>query len=754
MLKSSTDPKGNSTTVTTGADGKVTEQTTSSTVGSTTINESYLSTYYSSGDNAGRLQNMTLRRQIGSGSWTTVRQTVYTYYDGTTSNGNLGDLQTVTTEDASSNKLDTTYYRYYTADTSSGFVHGLKYMVSPQSFGRLAAAVSDPLTATDTEVATYADQYYEYDSQHRASKVTLQGQGTFTYIYETSSNADDYNAWDKKTIETLPNGTQNISYFDYAGQMMLQVTRSLAASKTLSSLTHSTTTATATSTGHGYSVGDVVVVSGASQSVYNGTFAITAVTSDTFTYTLPSDPGASASGTITASKVLQQWGKFTKYDSAGRPIMSAQPSALALPDNLTTLEQYSDLLHSVSGNYEFLNDETGLIYDTDYYTSTSAGESTAGGVVGYLQHTKLQQGETGTAILQSNQNYFAHTAGGATVYPVASQTVYRNDNATGAETTSYSYTWFSGTTQESSQSVSKPIIGGGQNGPNIADVITTVFDGYGRPAWTRDADGFLAYTAYDQATGAVTKTITDVNTSNTSDFANLPTGWTTPSGGGLHLITTYQVDSLGRTTKTTSPAGNVTYNIYKDFTDDGTSAHDNQGAETRTYHWDTTADAEIGPTQVMREDRPGSYSEDLSMSATPHLTSGVPDGTESVSNLQTLARSLTNAQGQTTESNSYFNLGGVTYSTATAQLGTLNTNYYATTFGYDAGGRPDRSVSADRHHHPQRLRRLGAGVSTWVGTNDTPGQRRLVADEQHQPVEHGGAARIPSTTAAAWATAT
>lgn len=50
----------------------------------------------------------------------------------------------------------------------------------------------------------------------------------------------------------------------------------------------------------------------------------------------------------------------------------------------------------------------------------------------------------------------------------------------------------------------------------------------------------------------------DVNTADTGDFTGLPSGWTTPAGGGLELITQYVLDGLGRPTKITSPAGNVT----------------------------------------------------------------------------------------------------------------------------------------------------------------------------------------------------
>ena len=57
----------------------------------------------------------------------------------------------------------------------------------------------------------------------------------------------------------------------------------------------------------------------------------------------------------------------------------------------------------------------------------------------------------------------------------------------------------------------------------------------------------------DPATGAVVEQIVDVDTVGHSDFADLPTGWATPTGGGAHLVTTFAVDSQGRTVKETIP---------------------------------------------------------------------------------------------------------------------------------------------------------------------------------------------------------
>lgn len=256
---------------------------------------------------------------------------------------------------------------------------------------------------------------------------------------------------------------------------------------------------------------------------------------------------------------LQKWESFNKYDSAGRAILRALPSAITGYDDTK-----SDLLNSVSNNYQYMSDNSGLVEITDYAASTTATSSTPGNVAGYLQDTKIKQGELGTAILTSAQQYIAHTANSITIYPPANTTGYRNTDGTGTETTSYSYTFFTSTNQIQSISTTLPA--------GTADVQTIFNDVYGRPIWAKNSDGFISYIEYDPPTGAVTKTITDVDTTRTGDFQNLPTGWSTPSGGGLHLITLFQVDGLGRPTKLTDPLGNVSFTVYLDT-----------NHETRTY---------------------------------------------------------------------------------------------------------------------------------------------------------------------------
>src|SRR5205823_7251723 len=125
-----------------------------------------------------------------------------------------------------------------------------------------------------------------------------------------------------------------------------------------------------------------------------------------------------------------------------------------------------------------------------------------------------------------------------------------------------------------------------------------------------------------------------------------------------------------------------------------------------------------GPTQVSREDLASSYTESLTMSATPHLTSSRPDGTESIASLQTLSRTYTSAAGQVDHTDEYFSLSGLTYSTSTS-LGTENTNFYRTRYGYDSRGRTNRVQSPTGTIARVVLDGQGRTLSSWIGTNDT-----------------------------------
>lgn len=139
--------------------------------------------------------------------------------------------------------------------------------------------------ATPTPAAANSQQFWQKTAAPKFSvKHGIYDAPTALALSTTTAGAD--------TWYTLDGSDPNVP-----------ATRSVAsvgAGMTLTSLTSSGTTATATLAGHGLQVGQSVLISGASPTIYNGTFAITAITSSTFTYTLGSSYTGSATGTVLA----------------------------------------------------------------------------------------------------------------------------------------------------------------------------------------------------------------------------------------------------------------------------------------------------------------------------------------------------------------------------------------------------------------------------------------------------------------------
>jgi len=81
---------------------------------------------------------------------------------------------------------------------------------------------------------------------------------------------------------------------------------------TVSTLTQASGTATCTTIGnHGFVNGDTIVIAGATQVGYNGSFVIAGASGATFTYTVPGGTATPATGSITAEKYLNATITFT-----------------------------------------------------------------------------------------------------------------------------------------------------------------------------------------------------------------------------------------------------------------------------------------------------------------------------------------------------------------------------------------------------------------------------------------------------------
>lgn len=81
------------------------------------------------------------------------------------------------------------------------------------------------------------------------------------------------------------------------------VTNPNTVSAVLTSLTTTDTTATGTLVNHGFPEGRYITISGAYEPAYNGSFLVTSVTKDTFTFIVPAGTPATATGTIIVTVV-------------------------------------------------------------------------------------------------------------------------------------------------------------------------------------------------------------------------------------------------------------------------------------------------------------------------------------------------------------------------------------------------------------------------------------------------------------------
>ena len=597
--------------------------------------------------------------------------------------GDSGNLELITAYDPAGDASGATYYRYYGSGASE---NQLEYMLSPDSLNRLMTAnslaladidlLSDLNAISDADVAPYADNYLQYDSSGLVTSNTAAGAGATTYANALSGFADGINTWTYEQIATQANGTTTASFYNFEGD------------------------------------------------------------------TLVSD----------VSDGTQHWITYNEYDSNGNVVESAQPSAID-----TSGSGYVDALSyteygynsSDSGLDVSLNADSGLIDVYTYYDSTTADTTTPGGVAGWAFQTAVAQGadqaaiaigDTGGPILQSSTDYIAAADGANTSYFTHSSTQYQNTDGTGAETTTYAYTFIG--TSIAVETTTLPTVDSSHGGSGSASASTDVYDSFGRVVWSKDANGSISYTAYDPATGAAVEQIRDAdlagNLSDTrfqSDLALLSgLGWTTSTaaGYGENLTTKYVVDSQGRTIVEIDPNGNETVTVY-----------DDPDHEVRTYpgwHFDAGIDdyATTGPISVTRDDLSGGYSESLTYAWTGSGDSGfptrhvtyvgaayIPTGTESLASahavIQSLSRSIVNAAGQAIKTRDYTAMPPATmdfpngYST-NVNIGDPGDNYLQTDMFYDSIGRAVATIDPAGNMRFTVYDAQGEATDQWTGT--------------------------------------
>jgi len=150
-----------------------------------------------------------------------VRRVSFSYYGSGEVGGSLDDLKSAVIEafDRGTDSWQVVarkHYRYYTSNSAPGFPSGLKLVIGATAYQQMLDAGLNPETAPEAELMNFADFYYEYDSERRVKRERLEGgrrEYSFTYLLnESESSESDPNTWLTKTVETLPDGSQNRVY--------------------------------------------------------------------------------------------------------------------------------------------------------------------------------------------------------------------------------------------------------------------------------------------------------------------------------------------------------------------------------------------------------------------------------------------------------------------------------------------------------------------------------------------------------------
>ncbi len=402
------------------------------------------------------------------------------------------------------------------------------------------------------------------------------------------------------------------------------------------------------------------------------------------------------------------WIEYHQFDSDSHEILMAEPSAIT---------SYSDSSADLNVT---LKASEGLIHLTEYYPPASSSSSSGGtsGPAGYKKSESLKKGSGGTPVLQKSWEYTSQTVSGNTIYPKSKETVYRNDDGTGAIETSFSYAFYSGTLRMQQITTTLPTVPTSQNGSGVAATVKSYQDEYGNLTWSMDARGYITRMKYDLTTGAMTQKIQDVDTSIETDA---PSGWTTPSDGGLNLITDYEHDAEGRIVQSLGPWHTIDIN--------GT-ATDIRRARWTVY--EESASRNITRTAQGYATDPGSgyvYTLVNPVSISIQAKNGKPLQQIQATRASTSGKLLstdTFAQSKFTRWTTFqysdcCNLASerVYHTIPASGEGASGTNYDQTDYGYDAMKRRNREVTPGGTVTRTVFDPRGFTLSSWIGTDDT-----------------------------------
>ena len=210
-------------------------------------------------------------------------------------------------------------------------------------------------------------------------------------------------------------------------------------------------------------------------------------------------------------------------------------------------------------------------------------------------------------------------------------------------------------------------------------------------------------------------------------YPNTPPGWSTPSGGGLNLVTDYLFDSQGRTTQTLAPTNTIDLSgtattlrsaSWKYFDDANFATYDGQGYATGSspsYAYEL-----INPVSITQMDASGRVNAQIQAASTstsgslPAIIAAAGNGAAAFP--QTSYTRLTTNQ----YTDCCLAVSQCVYKLIPSSgTGSSGTNFDETSYGYDVMKRRNRTVTpggtiTDLVYDPR-----GNVIGTYIGTNDT-----------------------------------
>ena len=410
------------------------------------------------------------------------------------------------------------------------------------------------------------------------------------------------------------------------------------------------------------------------------------------------------------------WLEFAEYDENGHRTLHAHSSAVVSYD-----DTQADLGVMLKTN-------SGLIELSEYYGPADPAPAK-------LKAQRVQQGAVGAPVTLREYEYASHTANGSTVHRVSKETVYRNEDGTGAIETTYAYAWHAGTNRLQQRTTTLPAVPASQNGSGVAATRTERFDVYGNLTWSKDERGVITKQEVVPTLGVATRRIEDVDTTQTSDE---PSGWSTPAGFGLHLVSDFEYDEQGRITRVLGPEhtadveGVATLVRRAQWT---AYLEDGPGREIRSgrgyFKLADSSETLINPVAIRKQTHQGHVLEEI------QAVQGLPGGSSGSSSGGTLEEAQLSVAGPVSDDEyafpqeSYVRWSTQQYANCCQLVssrvyhaipefgeGAEGTNYDQTGFDHDTMGRRNRVQSPGGTITFTVFDARGQAAETWIGTND------------------------------------